>query len=159
MERASDGCNPIEQLIDFYDRIAKTFAPDDYQLEVVAKAARRAGALRMTLDDRRGCDDYARAIELYEAMSAKDPVAIWYRTDLISTLWEYASRLEGLGDRRAASARRRRAFEIADGLLADRDTELPLLSQGSDPGVQSPSRDVVRQAPTRRRRSDARRIA
>ena len=122
-----------EQLIDFYDRITKTFVPDDSHLELVAKAARRAGALRIALKDRRGCDDFARAIELYEAMSAKDPVAIWYRTDLISTLREYSSVLDGLGDRPAASAHRRRAFVIADGLLADRNTERPCFRKGAIP--------------------------
>jgi len=122
-----------QQLIGFYDGIAKTFAPDDHQLEVVAKAARRAGALRMTLGDRRGCDDYIRAIGLYEAMSTKAPRLIWYRTDLISTLREYASRLEELGDCRGARARRRRAFEIADGLLADKDTRLPCFRKAAIP--------------------------
>jgi len=122
-----------QQLVGFYDRIANTFAPDDHQLEVVARAARRAGALRMTLGDHRGCGDYVRTIELYEAMSAKDPRAIWYRTDLISTLREYASHLEGLGDCRAARARCRRAFEIADGLLADKDTKLPCFRKGAIP--------------------------
>jgi serine/threonine protein kinase len=121
------------QLIDFYDRIAKTFEPDGHQLEVVAKAARRAGALRMALGDRRGCDDYVRAIERYEAISAQDPGAIWYRTDLIATLREYASVLEELGDRRAASARRRRAFAIADELLADRNTRRPCFRKDAIP--------------------------
>ncbi len=122
-----------EQLIDFYDRITKTLVPDDSHLEVVAKAARRAGALRIAVKDRRGCDDYARAIELYQAISAKKPAAIWYRTDLISTLREYSSVLEGLGDRPAASAHRRRAFVIADGLLTDRNTKLPCFRKGAIP--------------------------
>jgi serine/threonine protein kinase len=120
-----------QQLIIFYDGIARTFAPDDHQLEVIAKAARRAGALRLILGDSRGFDDYARAIELYEAMSAKLPAAIWYRTDLISTLREYASQLQGSGDRRAASACRRRAFAIADGLLADQNTKLACFRKGA----------------------------
>ena len=43
-----------QHLIFFYDRVAETFEPGDHQLEVVAKAARRAGALRLRLGDRRG---------------------------------------------------------------------------------------------------------
>jgi serine/threonine protein kinase len=122
-----------QQLIDFYDRIVQTVVIDDHQLEVVAKAARRAGSLRILLGDRRGCDDYARAIELYEAMSAKDPASIWYRTDLISTLREYAARLDRLGDCRAAWSCRRRAFVIADGLLADDATKRPCFRKGAIP--------------------------
>jgi eukaryotic-like serine/threonine-protein kinase len=121
------------QLIDFYDRIAKSFVSEDPQLEAVAKAVRRAGALRMTLGDRRGRDDYARAIGVYEALSARVPGAIWYRTDLISTLREYASRLQALGDREAAATRHRRAFEIADGLLADQHTKRPCFRKEAIP--------------------------
>jgi serine/threonine protein kinase len=114
-----------QQLIRFYDRIANTVLPDDYQLEVVAKAARRAGALRMAMRNRGGRDDYARAVDLYESMSVKMPEAIWFRTELISTLCEFAAHLDGLGDRRTASASRRRAFQIADGLMADETSKLP----------------------------------
>ena len=114
-----------EQLIRFYDQMAKSYAPDDRQKEIVAKAARRAGALRTALGDRRGLADYARAIEVYEAMSATIPAAIWYRTWLISTLREMADRLESLGDRQAASARRRRAYEVAESLLVNADAKLP----------------------------------
>jgi serine/threonine protein kinase len=110
------------QLIAFYDRIARIYVPGGRQPEVAAKAARRAGALRLTLDDRRGCDDYARAIEIYEALSAQVPGAIWYRTALISTLRDYASRLEELGDHQAATAFLRRALQIAGGLLGDAET-------------------------------------
>jgi hypothetical protein len=122
-----------QQLIGFYDRIASTIEPDDHQLEVVAKAARRAGELRLSLVDRRGCADYGRAIELYEAMSARVPEAIWYRTDLISTLREFASRLDRLGDGRAAAAARHRACEIANGLVADRNTALPCFKKAAIP--------------------------
>jgi serine/threonine protein kinase len=125
------------QLIGFYDRIVKTYAPDGYQLEVVAKAARRAGALRMSIGDPRGRDNYARAIDVYEAISAKKPRFIWYRTGLISTLREYAGHLERLGDRPAASARHRRAFEVAEGLLADKDTRLPCFRKGAIPEFQA----------------------
>jgi hypothetical protein len=48
-------------------------------------------------------------------------------------LREYASVLEELGDRRAASARRRRAFAIADELLADRNTRRPCFRKDAIP--------------------------
>jgi serine/threonine protein kinase len=111
-----------QQLIMEFDRIAGTVNPDDHQREVVAKAARRAGALRIAIGDLRGLKDYARAIGLYEGMAAEAPARIWYRTSLVSALREYAGRLEKLGDRRSAAARRR-AYEIAEGLLADQDTK------------------------------------
>lgn len=106
-------------LLRYYDEIAQNLAPEHLRTQVVAQAARRAGALRLIRADRRGLSDYARAIELYEAMAARSPEAIWYRTDLISTLREYTGHLEKLGDSRATSARRR-ACEIADGLLTDK---------------------------------------
>jgi serine/threonine protein kinase len=112
------------ELIAFFDRIAEVFAADDHQLEVVAKALRRAGGMRLAIGDRRGCRDYSRAIELYEVMSARTPQAIWYRTGLISTLREFSGILEQLGDREAALARRRRAYEIAEGLLVDENATL-----------------------------------
>ena len=56
-------------MVGVYDRIARTPDPDVHQFEVVVKATRRVGALRMTLGDRRGLDDYARAIDLYKAMT------------------------------------------------------------------------------------------
>ena len=121
-----------EQLIFLYDQIAKPDAPDNQQVEVVAKAARRAGALRMALGRRRGLDDYARAVDLYEEMSARAPDRLWYRTGLLSTLREYASQLDRLGDRRVATVRRR-ACEIAEGLLADPDTKLPCYRKGAIP--------------------------
>jgi serine/threonine protein kinase len=105
-------------LIGYYDEIATTLAPEHFREQVVAQAARRAGALRLQLADRQGLSDFARAIELYEALSARTPEAVFYRTDLISTLREYASHLEKLGDARAKSARRR-ACEVAEGLLGD----------------------------------------
>ena len=72
----------------------------------------------MAVGDRRGLDEYALAIRVYEATAARTPDRIWIRADLISTLLEYAVHLDKLGDSRAASARRR-ACEVADGLLAD----------------------------------------
>jgi hypothetical protein len=120
-----------DQLICFYDRIATAFVPDDHQREVVAKASRKAGALRIMVGDRHGCADYARAIKLYEEMSAKAPAAIWYRTDLISTLREYASELGDLGDPEAAATCHRRAFEVADGLLADKNINIPCFRKGA----------------------------
>ena len=136
-----------QQLIGFYDRIAKTFAPDDHQLEVVAKATRRAGALRIAIDDRRGCDDYARAIDLYEAMSDKVPAAIWYRTDLISTLREYASCPRGTWRSPSGNGSPPSSIRDRRWVTCRQRHQAPLLSQGSDPGVQRPRRDVVRTAP------------
>ena len=115
----------LRELVGFFDNVASTFAPDVHQLEVVAKAARRAGAVRMTIGEGQGRFDYAHAIELYEAMSARSPAAIWYRTSLIATLLEYSSLLEAQCDREAASACHRRAFEIAQGLLTDDRATLP----------------------------------
>jgi serine/threonine protein kinase len=112
-----------QQLIMEFDRIAATPKPDDHQREVVAKAARHAGALRVAVGDRRGLQDFARAIGLYEGMAAEAPGRIWYRTSLISALREYVGHLEKLGDRRSVSAHRR-ACEIAEGLLAEPDTRL-----------------------------------
>ena len=100
---------------------------------MVAKAARRAGALRLTLGDRRGLDNYARAIDLYEAMSAREPGRIWYRTGLLSTLGEYAGQLARLGDPRVRAVRRR-ACEIAEGLLADGDTKVSCYRAGTIAG-------------------------
>ena len=62
--------------------------------------------------------DLDNAIRQYEAISTASPGNFWYRTDLISTLREYAGHLEKIGDDRATPARRR-ACEIAEGLLAD----------------------------------------
>jgi eukaryotic-like serine/threonine-protein kinase len=130
-----------QQLILLYDQIVKTVAPDDGHVEVIAKAARRAGALRMALRDRRGLDDYTRAIGFYEAMSAKFPERIWYRTGLLSTLREYATQLQKLGDRRATAARHR-ACEIAEGLLGDKDTKLPCFRKGAIPEFDALARMV-----------------
>ena len=44
----------FRELVSFYDEVASTFAPDEHQLEVVAKAARRAGAVRMTIREQTG---------------------------------------------------------------------------------------------------------
>jgi eukaryotic-like serine/threonine-protein kinase len=115
----------LRELVTFFDKVASTFEPDDHQLEVVAKAARRAGAVRMTIGEKQGRSDYAHSIELYEAMAAKTPAAIWYRTSLISTLLEYAGCLEAAGDREAASACRRRSYEVAEGLLINELATLP----------------------------------
>jgi serine/threonine protein kinase len=111
------------QLIDYYDGIARTLAPEGRHGEVVAQATRRAGGLRMAIGNRRGLDHYVHAVDLYEGMSARTPGRIWYRTELISTLREYADHLEKLGDRRAAAVRCR-AYRVAEGLLADPDTKL-----------------------------------
>lgn len=108
-------------MIRYYDEIARTLESGRQRGEVVAQAARRAGALRLAVGDRRGLEDLDRAIRQYEAISAGSPANIWYRTDLISTLREYAGHLEKIGDHRADSARRR-ACEIAEGLLADEGT-------------------------------------
>ncbi len=118
-----------ELLIGYYEKIATTLAPERFREQVVAQAARRAGALRLKLADRQGLSDYARAIELYEAMAARTPGAIWYRTDLLSTIREYASHLEKLGDSRAISARRR-ACEVAEGLLGDPRSKVECFRMG-----------------------------
>jgi hypothetical protein len=116
-------------LIRYCDEIARHLPPGDHRVEVMAQAARRAGALRLELANRQGLDDYAYAIDLYEAIAAKAPKRIWCRADLISTLREYASHLDELGDGRAAPARRR-ACEVADGLLGDRDAKLTCFRMG-----------------------------
>jgi serine/threonine protein kinase len=121
-----------QQLIGFYDWVVKTVAPEGQRAEMVAKASRRAGALRLILGNHRGLDDYDRAIHLYEAMSARTPDRIWYRADLISTLREYMSHLEKLGDHRATSARRR-ACEVAEGLLGDEAAKLKCFRMGVIP--------------------------
>ena len=105
-------------LIQYYDQVARSLAREGRKGEVIAQAFRRAGGLRMAIGDRRGLDDLERAIGQYEAIAAKSPASVWYRTDLISTLREYAGHLGGLGDPRAASTRRR-ACAVADGLVAD----------------------------------------
>ena len=84
-----------------------------------------APVLRMAISDRHSRADYARAIEVYEALAAKTPKAIYYRTGLIATLREYASVAEKLDDQVTALASWRRACDIADGLLADPDAKLP----------------------------------
>jgi hypothetical protein len=121
-------------LINHYDEIAKTLTPDGLRAEVVAQAARRVGALRMAVGDRSGLDDYARAIHQYETISARTPDRIWIRADLISTLLEYAGHLEELGDRGVACARRR-ACEVADGLLRDADARRECFRMGVIPQV------------------------
>jgi hypothetical protein len=110
-------------VIHYYDEIARTLSPEIHRIEVLAQAARRAGALRLELGDRRGLDDYAHAIELYETMAARSPDRIWYRADLISTLREFAGHLEKRGDPRSASVRRR-ACAVAEGLLGDEGAKL-----------------------------------
>jgi serine/threonine protein kinase len=116
-------------LIRYCDEIARHLPPGGHRVEVRAQAARRAGALRLELANRQGLDDYAYAIDLYEAIAARNPERIWCRADLISTLREYASHLDKLGDRRATSARRR-ACEIAEGLLGDQDAKLTCFRMG-----------------------------
>jgi serine/threonine protein kinase len=120
------------QVLSFYTWMVKTLPAQGLRIEVVAKAARRAGGLRLMIGDRGGLDDYARAIQLYEGMAAGTPDAIWYRADLISTLREYAGHLEKLDDDRAASARRR-ACEIAEGLLVDDNSTLKCFRMGVIP--------------------------
>jgi hypothetical protein len=110
-------------VIGFYDWIIKSLPAEGQRGEVVAKASRRVGGLRLAVGDRRGLDDYALAIRHYEDLAARAPRQIWNRGDLIATLLEYAGHLGDLGDPRAASARRR-AGEIAEGLLADDDARL-----------------------------------
>ncbi len=114
-----------QELISFYDRIGKTFARGGRHAEVVAKAARRAGALRTAVGDRKGLDDYAHAVDVYEAMIKNNPAAIWYQTGLISTLRESADRLDKLGDAPTATGRRRRAYAVADRLLGDETAKAP----------------------------------
>jgi hypothetical protein len=114
-----------QYLISYYHQVAGARNVDDHRLEVVAKAASKAGALRLAIGDRGGCDDDARAVDLYEKLAARLPRAVWYRTGLIAALRESAGHLERLGDRRAAEARRRRACEVAAGLLDDEDAKLP----------------------------------
>jgi hypothetical protein len=139
-----------QQMIGFYERVAPMFAPDEHELEVVAMASRRSGLLRIAIADLSVSSDFERAIELYEALSNKRPKAIWYRTDLISTLREYSSLAEEYGNGKTAEACRRRAYEIASELVDDSDAEircfrpkmiaefdalLEMLSDGRDAGA------------------------
>jgi serine/threonine protein kinase len=119
----------IRQLVFGYDQIAKIPDPGEHQVEVIAKAARRAGSLRLRIGDRRALDDLARAVDLYEAMAARKPRMIAYRAHLISTLRGYVGALEKDRDPRA-NAFRRRACEIAESLLADEDARLDCFRVG-----------------------------
>ena len=115
----------FRELVELLRRITRTFEPDDHHLEVVAKAARRAGAVRMAIREHQGCADYAHAIELYEAMSAKNPERSGIGPSLISTLLEYCKLSRAARRLRSGSARRRHSYEVAEGLLIDKLATLP----------------------------------
>jgi serine/threonine protein kinase len=126
-----------KQLIGFYDGIVRSYSIDDHQIEVVARASRRAGALRLAVGLHEGFDNYAHAAEVYEALIVRVPAALWYRTDLMTTLRELASRLDEARDHNGAAARRKRAYEVADGLLAEKNARLHCFRIGLVPELRA----------------------
>ena len=119
--RDEAGRRPYASLVAFYDRIGGMFTPDDAQGEVSAKASRRAGLLRSILSNPKSDRDYRRALDIYAAMAARHPERIWYRTDAIDTLREYAHSLDALARPADADAALHEALAIAEGLLDSSD--------------------------------------
>jgi tetratricopeptide (TPR) repeat protein len=139
LEDGSDGLPPApgskaEQAsfiaVAYYDRIAKMLAEDEVMQEVVAKALRGAGHGRTARGKPRGLEDYREAVRVYERIAARSPGWIWLRTGLIETLQEYADGQSALGDTRGAEASTRRALEVAEGLVGDKQAGLPCFRKG-----------------------------
>jgi serine/threonine protein kinase/tetratricopeptide (TPR) repeat protein len=107
----------------YYDRMAGTFADEEAMREAVAEASRRAGRYRMDRGQPRGRRDYERAVALFEVIAARHPDYVWLRTGLVETLGEYAAKLAAHGDAAGADARTRRALEVADGLMGDKQAD------------------------------------
>ncbi len=132
--RDEAGRRPYASLVAFYDRVGGLFAAGDAQGEVSAKASRRAGLLRSILRDPKADRDYRRALDIYAAMADRHPERIWYRTDAIDTLREYAHGLDALDRPADADAALREALAIAEGLLDSSDARqscyrMPLVDQ------------------------------
>ncbi len=119
------GRRAYADLIAFYDRIVGLFAANEDQGEIAAKASRRAGLCRTILRDPAADRDYRRAVARYLAMAARWPDRIWYRTEAIDALREYARQLDGLGRPSDAEATLREALGIAEGLLDVADARQP----------------------------------
>jgi serine/threonine protein kinase len=128
--RGSNTAQASESAIRFYDRIAKTFAENDWMREVAAKASRRAGLFRARLGDASALRDYRQAIRLYEQHAAAHPGFIWIRTGLIETLQEYAAQLAARGDAGGAQTATGRALQLAERLLDDPSAGLPCFRHG-----------------------------
>ena len=91
--------------------------------EMVAKAARQAGYARSKLRDPKARQNYRDAIHVYERLTAQFPDHIWYNAGFIESLREQASLLSAPECKKEADASTRRALEVAEGLIANKDAE------------------------------------
>ena len=134
----------------FYERVAGLFADASGQGELVAKALRRAGLYRMILGDARADRDYRRALDVYEALAAKQPSWIWLRTGLIDTLREYARELEGAGRSGESGDSLDRALVVAEDLLGEKSARLPCFSKALVDQFDGLARSLLDGSPGRR---------
>ncbi len=105
--------------IQYYKQLVKMPHEDQLVSELRAKLWRRLGFFRMVLGETAGCDDYERAIQIYESLIHQHPGWIWLQTGLIETLHEYSKRLSRSGDHSAAELRFRHALHSAENLVGN----------------------------------------
>jgi eukaryotic-like serine/threonine-protein kinase len=111
--------------IEFYTFIGRRFSESEsISKEVLAKAHRQAGFCRLNMGDRRGRDDYRRAIRGFQDVAARFPDRLWYRTRLIETLLEYSGLLPAPADAALADELFRSALPVAEALLGDKNADL-----------------------------------
>jgi serine/threonine protein kinase len=132
-----------------YDYIGKTFENDDKLREMAAKAFRQAGRARTRLGDPRGRQDYGEAIRLFESLTARFPDHLWYNADLIESRREYANLLTATKCKTDAESSTRRALEIAEGLLGNKDADRHCFSMQLAGPFNNLAWDLVRRAPSR----------
>jgi serine/threonine protein kinase/tetratricopeptide (TPR) repeat protein len=125
-----EGRTAYRNLIALYDETASRWSDTPAHAEVAAKALRRTGLYRMILRERQGDRDFQRAMELYRGIATKHPDWIWLRTDLIDTMRDYAGELAGFGRADEADSILREALVVAEGVLVEKNAELPCFSKG-----------------------------
>jgi serine/threonine protein kinase len=119
----------LQWAISYYDRIPGLFSGEvEIVQEAVAKASRQAGFGRMALGNGKGRENYRAAIDQYERLARRNPERIWLRTGLIETLHEYARLLSADADRPEAEALLKRAVEVAESLIGDKEAAIPCFS-------------------------------
>ena len=128
----------------FYDNVVETFSADPPMQELAAKASRRHGYSRMVRGYRKGRENYRQAIRIYEEISARSPGYIWLRTGLIATLQEYAGLLTASEDAVEADVSIRRALEVANALIGNKDAGQPCFRHGLVDPLNRLSRGLVR---------------
>ncbi|MFO0889037.1 MAG: serine/threonine-protein kinase [Isosphaeraceae bacterium] len=145
--------------LSYYDRIPGLFAEGDTVKEVVARAHRQAGRSRMALGEVRGKKDYRSAIRMYEQLAARNPERIWLRTGLIETLHEFSDRLTSEADRAESEACFRRAVEVAESLVGNRQAAIPCFAKALVEPFSALAQDLLRRPMNAASASSAARLA